>query len=315
VTLLAAGSGLPALLRQFGATGAPPFVAAMNVLLNRSAGDTAVAARGRSGRMLTAVPWRGHWLVGTAQSPGPVPETAAAPSRAEVEALLADANHAFPFLSVTAADVRLVQYGLTPATVQHHGRADFLSDARLISHAGQHAAGLFSLVGVKFTTARAAAAQAITDIVRDAGGPASRCGTADHPLPYAEAVDAHALIAAACRDLGLALPPDVVTHLADWYGSEAPDVLACAAARDLAHRLTDEHPILAGEIAYAATHADARHLDDAVLRRTPLGATGDPGSRALEAAADIMGAIRGWSDADRALEIARVRARYALPTA
>jgi glycerol-3-phosphate dehydrogenase len=128
-------------------------------------------------------------------------------------------------------------------------------------------------------------------------------------------VDAGGLVAATSRDLGLALPADVSAHLAGWYGTEAADVLAFATAHDLTERLAEEHPILAGEIAYAATRADAWHLEDAVLRRTPLGATSDPGPRALQAAADIMGRIHGWSETDRAREIAGVRSRYALPTA
>jgi glycerol-3-phosphate dehydrogenase len=75
-------------------------------------------------------------------------------------------------------------------------------------------------------------------------------------------------------------------------------------------RLQPAHPILAGEIAYAAEHAEALHLDDAVLRRTPLGSAGDPGPEALTRAAAIMGRVLGWTPARQDTEVARVRERY-----
>ena len=44
----------------------------MNLLLDRPARDIATVAPASSGRMLTAVPWRGHMLVGTHQSDAPL---------------------------------------------------------------------------------------------------------------------------------------------------------------------------------------------------------------------------------------------------
>ena len=67
-TLFAAGSGLGRLLAIAGVDGAPPLLRAMNLLVDRPARDIAMAARGASGRMLTAVPWRGRVLIGTHQS-------------------------------------------------------------------------------------------------------------------------------------------------------------------------------------------------------------------------------------------------------
>jgi len=56
-------------------------------------------------------------------------------------------------------------------------------------------------------------------------------------------------------------------------------------------------------------------LADAVLRRTPLGALGDPGDVALERAASTVGAELRWSDDRRRDEIAAVRRFYRGPTA
>jgi len=51
-------------------------------------------------------------------------------------------------------------------------------------------------------------------------------------------------------------------------------------------------------------------LADAVLRRTPLGALGNPGDVALERAAAIVGTERRWSDDRRRDEIAAVQRFY-----
>jgi glycerol-3-phosphate dehydrogenase len=56
-------------------------------------------------------------------------------------------------------------------------------------------------------------------------------------------------------------------------------------------------------------------LADAVLRRTPLGALGDPGDAALERAAAIVGAELKWSDDRRRSEIEAVRRFYGLGSA
>ncbi len=51
--IVAAGSGVGAVLSAFGVKGAPPFLRAMNMLVNRPARDIATAAPGSNGRMLT----------------------------------------------------------------------------------------------------------------------------------------------------------------------------------------------------------------------------------------------------------------------
>ncbi len=72
VTILAVGSRLGPVHEAWGLGGAPPVLRAVNVLVDRPARDIALAATAGSGRMLTAVPWAGHVLVGTHQSSGPV---------------------------------------------------------------------------------------------------------------------------------------------------------------------------------------------------------------------------------------------------
>ncbi|HUL72545.1 MAG TPA: FAD-dependent oxidoreductase [Vicinamibacterales bacterium] len=308
-TLLAVGARLPIVMGAFGVEGAPALVRAMNVLLDRPARDIATAAPGPSGRMLTAVPWRGFVLVGTHQSTGAVTPDEAQPPAAAVEACLADVNATFPALKAELKDLRMLHYGLTPAVVRN-GRADLLPEPELIDHARRGAAGLFSMVGVKYTTARAAAEHAVDVVSRSLGRSASRCQTSSRVLPHAGIADAEGRLIEVLRELRLDLDRDVIEHLTSWYGTEAPDVARFAASIDQGDRLDPRAPILAAEIAYAATHAQAHRLSDAVLRRTALGSAGHPGRAALERAADIMGKTLGWSAEQRAQELAATDAVY-----
>ncbi len=166
-----------AVLSQFGTTGAPPLIRAMNVLVDRPARDLALVAGAPNGRMLTAVPWAGQVLVGTHQSAAPVADTEAAPTADIVAAFLDDVNKAFPALAVSMADVRLVHWGLTPARV-HGSRVNLLGDAPVVDHASTGAPGLVSVAGVKLTTARLAAARSVDTVCRVLGRPAGRCRTA-----------------------------------------------------------------------------------------------------------------------------------------
>jgi glycerol-3-phosphate dehydrogenase len=312
VTLLAAGSGLGSLARAFGVTGAPPLLRAMNLLIDRPARDIATAAAGSSGRMLTAVPWRGRVLVGTHQSARIVAETDESEARPPDEAVtdcLTAVNAAFPRLSATRADIRLIHHGLVPA-VERPGRTDLLPEPRVTRHGDQGAAGLVSLVGVKFTTARSAAQSAVDAVCADLGRPRGRCRTATTALPFASVADVEGRLVETLREGGFTLDRDILEHLGSWYGTEAPDVARHAHAAQGLDRLAPDTPVLCGEIDYAVTQYRAVRLSDVVLRRTPLGSAGDPGPQALERAAGIMAGALGWTDDRRLAEIAAVRERY-----
>ena len=311
--LLCAGAGTPGLFTRFGLRHPPLLVRASNLLLRRPALDLALASRGVSGRVLTATPWSGHWLVGTFQSDAPVDTSSPGPSPDDIDAMIDDANVAFPTLKVRRRDVVLVHSGLTPAVMRGR-RAELLPDSRVIAHAADGHAGVFSVIGVKFTTARLTALDALRSM-RLSG----QRHHPDHPydrgpqlLPHGTDDDADASLRAASMAANVTLDEDVHAHLIDWYGTEAADVVALSAAASRLQRLAPSTPVLDGEILYAIERSRAVRLGDAVLRRTRLGTAGHPGRVALDAAADVMANIFGWSAEQRAAEIADVERRYAV---
>jgi glycerol-3-phosphate dehydrogenase len=308
-TLLAAGTGLGRLLTLVGAAGAPPLVRAMNVLVDRPARDIAMAARGASGRMLTAVPWRGRVLIGTHQSAALIDHEETRPPVEAVEAFLSDLNQTFPVFKVGRQDVRLIHHGLTPAETRG-GRANLLPEPRVTRHASQGLPGLVSLVGVKYTTSRLAAERAIDAVCVELQRPKGHCRTGVLELPFAGVADVEGRLLETLGELNLTLDRDVLAHLASWYGTEASDVIRHAGAAGLLERLSSDAPVLTGEVSYAVDRGAARRLGDAVLRRTPLGSAGHPGRGAIDRAAAIMAARLHWDDARRDHEIAAVEAVY-----
>jgi len=305
VTILAAGSHLGPVMRAFGAGNGPPMLRAMNLLVDRPARDIALAAPSPQGRMLTAVPWAGRVLVGTHQSSSVIEPTDAAPPDEAVEAFLAEANATFPALGASARDIRVVQHGLTPAVVRAD-RPELMPESRVAVGPGS----VVSIIGVKYTTARLTAADAVTAACRLTGRSAGRCRTGDQPLPHAGIADVEGRLIETLRPLGLSLDHEVLDHLTGWYGTEASEVVSFAAAAGLTGLLPGEQPILEGEIAYAVEHGAAVRLADAVLRRTPLGSAGHPGRPALERAAQLMGERLGWTVDEQAAELAALERFY-----
>lgn len=315
VTLVATTGGSEALLTSMGVA-APqvPVLRTMDVLLNRPARDIALVAPARSGRVLTAVPWHGHLLVGTHVSKRPVDAQAGMPPDEAIDAFLDDVNDAFPSLTATRRDIRLLHHGLVPAEVRGD-RVQRLSEPRIVRHAGAGAAGLVSLTGAEYTMARWAAERAIDAVCTELGRAAGACRTARFELPHAGIADVEGRLLETLREIHVELDRDVLEHLIRWYGTEASAVARHAAGAGLLDRVSPGTPILSGAIAYAVEHEAAVRLSDVVFRRTPIGSAGRPCAEALERVATLMGDRLGWTVERRAAELAGLETDYRAITA
>lgn len=155
---------------------AAPLLRARNLVLRRPpAVPFAVGAR-RGGRFLFLVPWEGRTIVGTSYEPAEAPPS-------DPLAFLDEATRAFPWAGIGGDDVAVVHEGLVPG----RGSASGLSTRpRLHDHEAEDGlAGLVSLQGVKYTTARLVAERAVDLVVRRLGRAAAPCRTAVTPLARA----------------------------------------------------------------------------------------------------------------------------------
>jgi glycerol-3-phosphate dehydrogenase len=312
VIVNAAGAGAGQVAAMLGLSRSFPLVKAMNLVTSKRAADMALAAAGTDGRMLTLVPWRGRAIVGTSQSnhavTGPVTDDVAA---VEVDDFIRQANHAFPALQLTTADVTLVHRGWVPALAVAEKGAALLPESRILDHGAEGADRALTIVGAKYTTARGTAERAVNLIARKLGKRAAPSRTAATILPGAGIADHEALAIEHTRRVALDLPLPVLRHLIGRYAEAAPAVIQLmAAAPELATPLAPDTTTLGAEVVHAIRDEAALRLPDIILRRTTVGAAGHPGKALLDAAAALAARELGWSAERISAEIADVERVY-----
>lgn len=254
----------------------------------------------RGGRHIFVIPWRGHSLVGTTDSPFREDPDHARATDDEIEQLLSDLDQALPGAGITRRDVRHAFAGLYPLGGEVV-RPDVYSATghyQLLDHAVSGGGeGLISALGAKYTTARGLAERAVDLALRKLGRPYVPCTTRTTPLvtgPPAEIVG---------ERLG-ALDEDLAAHLLSAYGPEAAALLDAAGDGGLS-RLAPDRESVAAEARYAVAREMAVRLEDVVFRRTGLGTVGHPGLPCLRQTARLMGQALGWSDAEVELQVRR----------
>jgi glycerol-3-phosphate dehydrogenase len=178
VVLNAAGPGMDGLLALARIPRRPVhLLSAWNLVLHRPVVTTHALGASSGGRFLFAVPWNGRSIVGTGYGAA---DTAIGPAAA---AFLDEVRGAYPWAEIAASDVTVIHHGLVPGTGAGHGLA---SRHLLLDHeAADGVGGLVSVQGVKYTTARAVAEQAIDLVARRLGKNVGRCRTALTPLVHA----------------------------------------------------------------------------------------------------------------------------------
>jgi glycerol-3-phosphate dehydrogenase len=172
------------LLDAFGLRVRWPLLKAMNLVTSRRARPAALVASTRGGRALVLLPWQGRTLVGTSESPDERGPDDQAARRSEVELFVGEINGAFPALALKADEVTLVHRGVVPAAVTN-GRLSLLGQSRIIDHSDAGSPELISVIGVKFTTARAVAERAVDLVSKRLGRLSTRCRTGETMLPGA----------------------------------------------------------------------------------------------------------------------------------
>jgi glycerol-3-phosphate dehydrogenase len=220
-------------------------------------------------------PWRGLTLVGTFYAEHQEPAERCGVSGEELEGWLEELNAAWPGVGLGREDVRRVYVGLLPRGAWARGNSDFQYAKRytILDHEREAGvSGVVSVVGVKYTTARAVAEEAVSLACGKLGRRAGRCRTSDGvpilgPLPLFDAESAaRALL---CDDEALR------SSVRRAIGEE----MACT-------------------------------LADVALRRTELASAGYPGDEPLARCAAMMSEVLGWDLARVEREVIQVKAGF-----
>ncbi len=293
---------------------APLLSRAMNLILGRQPSSHACGGLA-DGRFLFLVPWRDVSMLGTSHDAHDGRPEALHVKASDVDAFLAAAKTAFPQAQLAPSDVRLVHRGLLPMMSGHGTHVRLLRESTVVNHRRDGVGGLISMFGVRYTTARATAAQAIDVVFRDRGSdspPASR--TSDTAVEGGAISDKEGFLRRAVQDCTSGPPAETRRRLALTYGTRFEELLGLMQKHDeLAQPLSTACGVTGAEIIHAVRCESAMRLTDALVRRTEAGSAGHPGDEAIKRAAGLMSSELGWTDDRMAEEIAIVQAFYRIP--
>jgi glycerol-3-phosphate dehydrogenase len=231
---------------------ASPIVAASrgsHIVLDRSflPGNSALLVPNTSdGRVLFAIPWSGHTLIGTTDVAIPEASPDPQPSEAEIDFILETAGR-YLDRKPTRDDVRSTWAGIRPLVKSGDKSTARLSRDHLLR---VDAGRLLTITGGKWTTYRHMAEDCVNRAAKIARLPRRSCVTRElHVHGYDED-------AATFGELAV-------------YGAVAIEIQKLMAADPtLAERLHPELPYRAAEVVWAARFEMARTVEDVMARRT-----------------------------------------------
>jgi glycerol-3-phosphate dehydrogenase len=260
----------------------------------------------RSARHLFAVPWRDYTLIGVWHRPFSSRPDSAVVEEGELESWIAEMNASHPALSLRREEICYACAGLVPfgSDAADTSELSFGKESRLIDHRRAHGvAGLVTLIGIRYTTARGDASVALDLLLQQRPGPAPlRIATDREPLVGGNIADFAALLGAALSARPGAISARSLEALVYNHGSEYGELLEIATHPAESQRMGDSDTLRA-EVTHAVREEMAVRLEDIVFRRTNLGSGAHPGRAALEQAAIRAQQLFGWSDQRREGEI------------
>jgi glycerol-3-phosphate dehydrogenase len=261
-------------------------------------------------RLFFVVPWHDLSLVGTWHLPWRGDPDDFRITRDDVRLFLDEVNAAYPPFALKLEDVIGVYGGMLPQSVGSLGAPEvgLEKKSRVIDHAHEEGVeGLVTLVGVKWTAARAVAARGIDLACRKLGRVPSVPRAAR--LPGSEFDCQEEWLARARASTPALLDAASSEHLLRSFGTRVDGLLRIVHERaELAAPVQPGSPVIRAEIINAARHEMALHLDDVLLRRTELAVARPLGSEAIEEAARLMAAELAWDAARVERELARAHA-------
>jgi glycerol-3-phosphate dehydrogenase len=239
------------------------------------------------GRVLFAIPWHGHTLVGTTDTPIAAATLEPVAMEHEIEFILATAGQ-YLTKAPTRDDVLSVFAGIRPL-VRATGMASTAALSRdHVIHIDR--SGLVTICGGKWTTYRHMAEDCVDQAATLAQLPEKPCVT--HHLHI------HGFHEAAKQFGSLAV-----------YGSDAEEIRKLIETdAGLSEPLHAALPYVKAEVIWAARHEMARTVEDTLARRTRALFLNARAALAMApAVADLMASELGWDELTRAKQLAAFR--------
>jgi glycerol-3-phosphate dehydrogenase len=292
---------------------------ALNVIVNQVWSDVAVGltsqpVNGKPPQVLFIVPWRNKSMIGTCHIPWRDAPHAFELNEAMVQGFLDQINSAQPPVKISLEDVRHVTWGFLPVNKADANKQPvrLTRDGVVIDHQKKDGiAGLISILGVKYTTARVVAAQAMDLAVNQLGITAKKCQTHVTQVRGGKIEDFRAFLRKALLKVPRVLNERSTEHLVYTYGSEYQKLVEYVLRQpELARRIAPPLPVTVAEVQHAVQHEMALTLADVLGRRTELGSTGLPSMDTLQKCASLISSEFQWSSEHQRQEINSVIQTY-----
>lgn len=292
---------------------------AMNIIVDQvwsgiAAGLPSRPVDGRPPQILFFVPWRDKTMIGTWHIPWKQAPDQFGLTEDILQKFIDEINSAHPSLQITLDCIQHVTWGFLPVNKAdaNKDQVKLTRDGVVIDHRqSDNIQGLISVLGVKYTTARAVAEKAINLAVAKLAIKANKCETHLTRVKGGWIDEFITFLKQAQTETSDLLDEETGTHLAYTYGSEYRNLVESVKEQPgLAEQIDSNLPVTAAEVVHAVRHEMALTLADVVQRRTELGGAGLPPMIVLQKCAEIMGAELSWDLERQAQEIDLVIQKY-----
>jgi glycerol-3-phosphate dehydrogenase len=270
----------------------------MNIIVDQiwphvAAGLPSYPVNGKTSQILFLVPWRNKTMIGTWHIPWNDVPSAFTINESVIQDFIDEINSAHPPLKLSLDDVQHVTWGFLPVNKEDANRdqVKLTRDGVVIDHQKKDGvSSLISVLGVKYTTARAVAEQAVDLAVAKLSLITKPCQTHIQSVKGGQIADFQSFLNQAVADAHGIIDMQIIEHLVYNYGSEY-----CKLEEKNLTRIDPKLPVTEAEVIHAVRAEMASALLDVIQRRTEMGAAGLPSMTTLQKCAELMGRELSWT--------------------
>ena len=271
------------------------------------------SSKQQTSHMLFISPWRNHSIIGTFHSHYQGELDKFNLDEQCLQDIILEANSAYPDADLNLGDLTFVHYGFLPEQLNpNNPEVKLIRKSRIIDHRRDDGlAGLITIVGVKYTTARYSAEMAVDLVFDQLGKIPPPCRTHITQLIGGQIDRFDDYLSTAIIEMLSLLEPDTIDHWVRSYGTNYQGVKKLLPSSGDHPKLSQRSDLaIVAQVIYAVREEMAIKLSDVILRRTGIGSIGRPNDSTLELIAGGMAIELGWDEDKKKREIDEVNTIY-----
>lgn len=268
--------------------------------------ESAIYTQATDGRPIFVIPWNGQMLVGTTEVPDSGDPSRVQATTPEIAYLISSLNSIFPHAQVYAADIRYAFAGVRPLQYVPDGFPNSITRRHVLhDHRMDDAAGMFSVVGGKLTTASSLARQCLRAMGRRPAKPDENAIA----IGDSSGIESSITQWARCIAGVSGISEGTARGIAIWHGRRALGVARLAASEErMRQRLCPHTTHIVAEAVDSMRCEFAVTLGDVLLRRVPVALSGCWSAECSRQAAYAIGAALRWDEKETELRLEALEA-------